>query len=196
MSELFGLLFSTVLINNLVLSYLVGLDLQVAASQRMSAAWLVGLATTYCLTLCLPGVYLLNHLIIIPLDLQYLDLLFYVILILVVVLASQKIMHRLFPLIYKQIDAVVPIILMNSVLLAVILLQGNNLISPIGSTLSGSFITGLFTGIGFLLLLLALTCLRERINNESIPEPFKGLPILLIALGIFSMGLMGLSGLQ
>ena len=81
MSELFGLIFSTALVNNLVLTYLVGLDLQVAASQRMNTAWLVGIATLYCLGLCLPGVYLIDHLIIIPLSLQYLDLLFYVMMI-------------------------------------------------------------------------------------------------------------------
>ena len=201
MSHFLGLLFSAVLVNNLVLNYLVGLDLQVAASQRISAAWLVGLATTYCLSICLPGIYLIEQLLIIPLALEYLALLLYVMLILVIVLASQRMIHRLFPLIYKQIDAVVPVILMNSVLLAVILLQQNDLTSSLGNTFKGntffgSFILGLGTGTGFLFLLLVLTCLRERINNENIPEPFKGLPVLLIALAIFSMGLMGLAGLQ
>jgi len=123
MSDLFGLLFSTALVNNLVLTNLVGLDLQVAASQRMNAAWLVGLATIYCLAICLPAVYLVDHLIIIPLSLQYLDILFYLMLFIVVVLSSQRLMHQLLPLIHKQIDALVPVILINSILLAVILLS-------------------------------------------------------------------------
>ncbi|MCG8379643.1 MAG: hypothetical protein MI865_09240 [Proteobacteria bacterium] len=191
MSDLFIYLFSTALVNNLVLSYLVGLDLQVAASQRINAAKLIGLATVYCLSLILPGVYLLNQLVIIPLQLQYLDLLFYVMLIIFVVLLSHKIIQRSFPLIFKQVDSVAPILLMNSTLLAVILL---NQIKP--TSFFGSLFYGLVTGIGFLFLLLVLTCLRERIDNENIPEPFRGFPVLLIALGIFSMGLMGLAGLQ
>lgn len=191
MSDLFGLLFSTVLVNNLVLTYLVGLDLQVATSQRMNAAWLVGLATIYCLAICLPGVYLIEQLIIIPLSLQFLDLLFYVLLIISIVYVSQNLMHRLFPRIYQQVDAMVPVILVNSILLAVILLSQNQ--SP---SFFGAMLYGVCTGIGFLFLLLVVTCLRERIDNQNVPAAFRGLPILLITLGILSMGLMGLAGLQ
>lgn len=191
MSEFFGLIFSTALVNNLVLTYLVGLDLQVAASQRMNAAWLVGLATIYCLAICLPCVYLIDHLIIIPLSLQYLDLLFYVISIIVVVYASQQLMRRLLPLMYKQVDSLVPIILINSILLAAILLSQEQSYSFLDALLYG-----ISTGIGFLFLLLVLTCLRERIENNNVPIPFRGLPILLITLGILSMGLMGLAGLK
>ncbi len=191
MSELFGLLFSTALVNNLVLTYLVGLDLQVAASQRMNAAWLVGLATIYCLAIFLPAVYLVDHLIITPLSLQFLDLLFYVMLIIAVVYSSQQLMHRILPLMYKQVDALVPVILVNSILLAVVLLSQEQ-----NHSIFGLMLYGISTGIGFLFLLLVLTCLRERIDNNNVPIAFRGLPILLITLGIFSMGLMGLAGLR
>jgi Na+-translocating ferredoxin:NAD+ oxidoreductase subunit A len=191
MSELFGLLFSAALVNNLVLTNLVGLDLQVAASQRMNEAWLVGLATIYCLAVCLPAIYLFDHLIIIPLSLQYLDLLFYVILIIVVVYSSQQLMHRLLLPMHKEVDAIVPVILINSILLAVILLfQEQNY------SFFRLMLYGISTAVGFLFLLLVLTCLRERIENNNVPEPFRYLPILLIALGIFSMGFMGLAGLK
>ncbi len=191
MSELFGLLFSTALVNNLALTYLVGVDLQLAASQRINAAWFIGLATIYCLSLCLPGAYLINQIIIIPLQLQYLDLLLFVLLILVIVLLSQKIFHLLFPLIFQQVDAIIPILLINSVFLAVILLQESQI-----NSLIDSFFFGFGSGLGFLFLLLVVTCLRERIDNENIPNLFRGLPILLIAMGILSMGLMGLAGLR
>ena len=191
MSDLFGLLFSTALVNNLVLTYLVGLDLQVAASHRMNAAWLVGLATIFCLAIVLPAVYMVDHLIIIPLSLQYLDLLLYLMMIIVVVFSSQQLMHRLLPLMYKQVDALVPIILINSILLGVILLSQNQNYSILGMMLCG-----VSTGIGFLFLLLVLTCLRERVDNNKVPIAFRGLPILLITLGIFSMGLMGLAGVK
>lgn len=191
MSDLFGSLFSAALVNNIVLTYLVGLDLQVAASQRMNAAWVVGLATIYCLTICLPAVYLVDHLIIIPLSLQFLDLLFYVMLIIIVVFSSQQLMHRLLPLMYKQVDALIPVILINSIFLAVILLSQEQ-----NHFILGMLLYGISTGVGFLFLLLILTCLRERIDNINVPIAFRGLPILLITLGIFSMGLMGLAGLK
>ena len=191
MNELFGLLFSVALVNNLVLTNLVGLDMQIAASQRMNEAWLVGLATIYCLAICLPAIYLFEHLLIIPLSLQYLDLLFYVMLIILVVYFSQQLMHRLPLRIQKQIDALIPVILINPILLAVALLYQEQNFSFFRLMLYG-----ISTGIGFLFLLLVLTCLRERIENNNVPKPFRCLPILLIALGIFSMGLMGLAGLK
>jgi electron transport complex protein RnfA len=191
MSELFGLLFGAVLVNNLVLTTLVGLDLQVTASQRMHTAWLLGLATLYCLSLCLPGAYLIDHLLIIPLQLQYLDLLFYMMLIMGIVYASQKVVALFFPLLSEHVNAIVPVILVNSIFLAVILLSQDQSL-----TFFGSFYSGVGTGTGFLFLLLVLTCLRERIDNDDVPVSFRGLPILLMALGIFSMGLMGLAGLK
>jgi H+/Na+-translocating ferredoxin:NAD+ oxidoreductase subunit A len=190
MSDLFLLLFNTAIINNLALTYLVGVDLQLAASQRINAAWLIGLSTIYCLCLCLPGAYLIKQVIIVPLQLQYLDLLLYVMLILVIILASQNFLQRLFPIIFQKIDALIPILLINSVLLAVILLQESQI-----NSLYDSFFFGFGTGLGFLFLLLVVTCLRERIDNENIPMPFRGIPILLIAMGMLSMGLMGLAGL-
>jgi H+/Na+-translocating ferredoxin:NAD+ oxidoreductase subunit A len=191
MSELLLLLFNAAIINNLALTYLVGIDLQVAASHRINTAWLMGLATIYYLCLCLPGAYLINQFIIIPLQLQYLDLLLYVMMMLVIVLASKNIVHLLFPLLIEKIDAIIPVLLINSILLAVILLQESQINSFIDS-----FLYGLATGLGFLFLLLVVTSLRERIDNENIPEPFRGIPILLIAMGMLSMGLMGLAGLQ
>lgn len=190
MSDFFGLVFGAVLVNNLVLTYLVGLDLQVAASKRMDAAWLIGLATLYSLMLCLPAVYLIDQLIIIPFSLQFLDLLFYVMLIIIVVYGSQNIVRRLFPRVSQHTDTLIPVILLNSILLAVILINQDQ-----NNSFLGALINGIAIGAGFLFLLLTLTCLRERIENQDIPAPFKGLPILLISLGIFSMGLMGLAGL-
>mgnify|MGYP002622460483 CR=1 FL=1 len=188
MSEFFGLLFSAVLANNLALSYLVGLDLQVAASRRISTAWLIGLSNLYCLTLCLPAVYILDQLIIAPLQLQYLDLLFYLMLILLIVYASKNLFAIFFPLLSQQLEKVIPLLLLNSLLFAVILLDNSN-------SFTGALLYGFSSGTGFLFLLLVITCLRERIDNEAIPLPFQGLPILLISLGIFSMGLMGLAGI-
>jgi len=191
MSDLFLLLFNAAIINNLALSYLIGVDLQVAASQRMNTAWSMGIATVYCLCLCLPSAYLINQFVIIPFQLQYLDLLLYVMMILVIVLASKNIVYKLFPLLIEKIDTLVPVLLINSILLAVILLQEAQINSFIDS-----FLFGLGTGLGFLFLLLIVTCLRERIDNVNVPEPFRGIPLLLIAMGILSMGLMGLAGLQ
>ncbi|MBL1141371.1 MAG: hypothetical protein HND53_04990 [Proteobacteria bacterium] len=190
MGDLLLLLFNTAIINNLALTYLVGIDLQVTASQRTNTAWLTGVATLYCLSLCLPATYLINQLIIIPFELQYLELLLYVMTILIIVLGTKNIIYRHYPFLIEKVDAITPVLLINSILLAVILLQKSHINSFIGS-----FMYGLGTGLGFLFLLLIITFLRERIDNKSVPKPFRGIPLLLISIGILSMGLMGLAGL-
>lgn len=191
MSDFFLFLFNATLVNNIVLTYLVGIDLQVSTSRRMDVAWFTGLSTLYCLFVLLPCIYLVRIFIIIPFGLEYLDLLFYVLITLVVVLASQKLFHRLYPLGFQQINAIVPVILMNSILFSIILLQ-----EPQVNSVVDSFLFGLASGIGFLFILLVITCLRERIDNSNVPKPFQGLPIILITFGMLSMGLMGLSGLS
>lgn len=191
MSDFFLFLFNATLVNNIVLTYLVGVDLQAANSRRMDVAWFTGLATLYCLCLTLPVVYLMRSLIIIPLHFEFLDLLIYTLTILVVVLISKNLFNRLFPFVFQQVNAFIPIILMNSILLAVILLQEQFVTSFIRSLLFA-----FTTGLGFLFLLLVITCLRERIDNNNVPRPFRGLPILLISFGMLAMGLMGLAGLK
>ncbi len=191
MSDFFLFLFNATLVNNIVLTYLVGVDLQVATSRRMDVAWFTGLATLYCLIILLPCIYLAHIFIVLPLDIQYLELLIYVLITLVVVLGSQKLIHRLFPFFIQQINAIVPVILMNSILFAVILLQEAQV-----NSVMDAFLSGFTSGSGFLFLLLVITCLRERIDNSNVPKPFQGLPIVLFTFGMLSMGLMGLSGLS
>ena len=191
MSSFFLFLFNATLVNNIVLTYLVGVDLQVASGRRMDVAWFTGLSTLLCLCILLPVIYLVRNQIVIPLAIEYLDLLIYMLITIVVVLVIQKLFHQLFPSSFQQINAIVPLIFMNSILFAIILLQETQV-----NSFTGSFLFGLATGLGFLFLLLVITCLRERIDNANVPKPFQGLPIILITFGMLSMGLMGLSGLK
>ena len=190
MSDFFLFLFNAILVNNLVLTHLVGLDLQVATSRRMDIAWFTGLITLFCFCILLPCIYLARVFIVAPLEIEYLDLLLYVLITIVIVLVIQKLFYRFVPLSFQKIKAITPVILMNSILFAVILLQEiqvNNIID--------SFLFAVASGTGFLFLLLVITCLRERIDNANIPKPFQGLPVILITYGMLSMGLAGLSGL-
>ena len=189
MSEFFLLFIGAAFANNLLFGHLVGLDLQAAASRRLDAAWLTGLATLYGLCLCLPAVYLLQ-LLLVPLELDDLALLFYILVIITLLLASARGLGAIFPHWARRVEALLPVILMNATLLAGVLLQQGQVRS-----LAGSFLSAAATGAGFLLLLLVLTCLRERIDEAEAPAPFRGLPVLLVTLGLLAMGLQGLTGL-
>ena len=191
MSEFFLILLNTALVNNLVLTYLLGLDLQIAASRRMHVAWFTGLATLFCLSLVSPLAWIVNTMLLNTFQLQQFAVFIDMALILLVVLSLQRLSLRLFPLLFDRIKAVTPLILINSLLLGVILLEQAS-----SKGFAGSILSGIANGLGFLLMLLLICGLRERIDNKLVPMVFRGIPVLLVSLGIFSMALMGLVGIQ
>ena len=94
MSEFFLILLNTALVNNLVLTHLLGLDLQIAASRRMQVAWLTGLATLLCLTLITPLAWLVNNTLFISPHLQQFAIFIDVATILLVILLLQRLSLR------------------------------------------------------------------------------------------------------
>ena len=191
MNEILITLFSCALLNNLVMTHLVGLDLQLVASQRMQAAWNTGATTLVSLCILIPTARVLDVLILVPLQLQHFTVLVYVAMTVLIITALQRAFYFMFPQHKENFNSVVPLLLTNNLFLAAMLLQ---------QTGSKDFfmlcVMALAYGLGFLLLLLLITSMRERIDHNKVPRHFQGIPILLFSLGIFSMGLMGLTGIK
>lgn len=191
MNEILITLFSCALLNNLVMTHLVGLDLQLVASQRMQAAWNTGATTLVSLCILIPTAKVLDVLILVPLQLQHFTVLVYVAMTVLIITALQRAFYFMFPQHKENFNSVVPLLLTNNLFLAAMLLQ---------QTGSKDFfmlcVMALAYGLGFLLLLLLITSMRERIDHNKVPRHFRGIPILLFSLGIFSMGLMGLTGIK
>ncbi len=191
MTEFFALIFSAAIMNNLAMTHLVGLDLQLAGSKAMRAAWLIGLATLANFIVIFPLSHLLVHYFIQPLSLEYLSLFFLVLSILVTIYLLQNMLVTLLPMLSNEILSVTPLLIMNSTLLGSVLFYQTKI-----RHLLDAVVYALAHGSGFLLLLLMICCLRERIDDNQVPLAFRDIPILLISLGIFSMGLTGLTGLS
>jgi electron transport complex protein RnfA len=189
MGDLFLLLLIATGFSNIALTYLLGINFQHSVSKRMEASSLMGIATLFLLVLSLPVTYILNQRLIIPFELQKFDLLFYIVIMLGVVLVLKFIIRNFFPLLNEKINIILPVLLINTVILALI-----PVLEPQINSIADSSIFGLGTGLGFLLLILVITCLRERLDNKYVPEAFRGVPLLLISMGILSMGLLGLAG--
>ncbi len=185
MNDFFALLLGVALVNNVVLTCHLGPDLKTITSRHMEVAWLIGLSTVWYLALCLPAVYIAEHFIITTLQLPAFDWLLYISIIILTALFFARIMPPLFPALHRHTAILAPVLLMNSTLLVTALPED-------GNTFTSALLRIFFAGAGFLLLLLVLICLRERVDHRDVPEPFRGRPIFLITLGIISMSLMGL----
>jgi len=187
MEEIFLVLISSALVNNIVVAHVIGTDPALVATQRRDVAR----GISYLMLILLPLTTVIasatTQLILIPLQLQYLQTFVFVMLIIMIVYGL-----RLWPMLSGKSGAkmFLPLAGVNVTVLGTLLLnqqQENNLFY--------SFIFGLGTAIGFALMLALLTAINTRLEMADVPAPFKGLSITLLTLGLISMAFLGFSGL-
>jgi len=190
MSEYLLILVSTILVNNFVLVKFLGLCPFMGVSNKLETAIGMGLATTFVLTLASVCSYMANEYLLAPLGLEYLRTITFIVVIAVVVQMTEAIVHKTSPLLYQVLGIYLPLITTNCAVLGVALLNIQEQHSFLQSALYG-----FGAAIGFSLVLVLFSSMRERITVSDVPEPFKGNAIALITAGLMSVAFMGFSGL-
>jgi electron transport complex protein RnfA len=190
MSEYLLILVSTILGNNFVLVKFLGLCPFMGVSNKLETAMGMGLATTFVLTLASICSYLANQYLLEPLGLEYLRTITFIVVIAVVVQMTEAIVHKTSPLLYQVLGIYLPLITTNCAVLGVALLSVQE---DHGFIESGLY--GFGAAVGFSLVLVLFSTIRERITVSDVPEPFKGNAIALITAGLMSVAFMGFSGL-
>ena len=184
------LLISTILVNNFVLVKFLGLCPFLGVSRRLESAIGMGLATTFVLTLASVSSYLMYEYLLLPLDLQYLRTISFIVVIAVVVQLTEIIVHKFSPVLRRLLGLYLPLITTNCAVLGVALLN-----IQAEHSFVESIIFGIGTALGFTLVLVLFAALRERIDVADVPVPFQGASIGLITAGLMSMAFMGFIGL-
>lgn len=184
------LLTSTILVNNFVLVKLLGLCPFLGVSRRLQSAIGLGLATTFVLTLASGSSYLLYTYLLLPLDLQYLRTISFIVVIAVLTQFTEMIVHKFNPVLHRLLGLYLPLITTNCTVLGVALLN-----IQAQHTLIESILFGIGTAMGFTLVLVLFATLRERIDAADVPTPFQGVAIGLMTAGLMSMAFMGFIGL-
>ncbi|MEH6453389.1 MAG: electron transport complex subunit RsxA [Psychromonas sp.] len=190
MSEYFLLFISTVLVNNFVLVKFLGLCPFMGVSNKIETAVGMSFATTFVLTLTAAVSYIVNNYILLPLDLHYLQTLSFILVIAVIVQFTEMVMHKTSPTLYRLLGIFLPLITTNCAILGLALLnitEGHDFVS--------SIIYGFGAGVGFSLVLVIFSSMRERLAASDVPLPFKGASIAMITAGLMSLAFMGFTGL-
>jgi electron transport complex protein RnfA len=190
MKEYLIILVSTILVNNFVLVKFLGLCPFMGVSRKLETALGMGLATTFVLTLSSVCSYLVNHYLLMPLELEYLRTIAFIVVIAFVVQFTEMVVHKTSPLLYQVLGIFLPLITTNCAVLGVALL---NVQAQLGFMESALY--GFGAAVGFSLVLTLFAGLRERIDAADVPAPFKGNAVALITAGLMSMAFMGFSGL-
>ena len=190
MSELFIILVATVLVNNFVLVRFLGLCPFMGVSRNLEAAAGMSLATAFVLTLSSASAYLLHEYVLVPLELEYLRTITFILVIAASVQFTEIMVRRLSPLLDQVLGIYIPLIATNCAVLGVALLNVQQ---------SDGFVQSVFYGLGaaggFALVLVMFAAIRERLEAADIPAPFRGTAIALMTAGIMSLAFMGFSGM-
>lgn len=190
MTEYLLLLVATVLVNNFVLVKFLGLCPFMGVSNKLETAVGMSAATTFVLTLASVCSYLVNAYILVPLDLQALQTLSFILVIAVVVQFTEMVVHKTSPTLYRLLGIFLPLITTNCAVLGVALLNINE-----QHNFVESIIYGFGAAVGFSLVLILFSALRERLAAADVPVAFRGAAVAMITAGLMSLAFMGFSGL-
>ncbi|MEY3017859.1 MAG: hypothetical protein RL336_994 [Pseudomonadota bacterium] len=184
------LLLSTVLVNNFVLVQFLGLCPFMGVSNRLETAMGMGAATTFVLTLASVCSYLTFNYLLAPLGLEYLRTIAFILVIAVVVQFTEMVVRKTSPLLHKVLGVYLPLITTNCAVLGVALLNVNK-----QHNFGQSAVYGFGAAVGFSLVLVLFSAMRERLAVADVPKPFQGAAIGMITAGLMSLAFMGFAGL-
>lgn len=159
-------------------------------SNKLESAVGMGAATTVVMTLASICTYLVNHWILVPLGLEYLHTIAFILVIAAVVQFVKIFAEKTSPFLHRVLSVFLPLITVNCAVLGAALLNTQKTHNFFESTLYG------FGGAaGFSLVLILFSAMRERLAVADVPLPFKGAAISMITAGLISLAFMGFAGL-
>ena len=180
-----------VFVNNVVLSQFLGICPFLGVSKKVSTATGMGAAVTLVLLLATMVTWLVQTYILVPLGLEFLQTIAFILVIATLVQMIEMIIKKISPALYQALGVFLPLITTNCCVLGVAIL-----VIQKEFTYAESLVYAVSIGIGFLLAMVIFAGIREQLaKTGSTPRAMKGTPIALITAGILAMAFMGFSGL-
>ena len=190
-ANLVGLMITASLVNNVVLSQFLGLCPFLGVSKKTDTALGMGGACIFVITLASLVCSTIYKFILAPLDLGYLQTIVFILVIAMLVQFVEMILKKYIVSLYQALGVYLPLITTNCAVLGVAL---NNVTDCY--TILESTITGFATAIGFTIAIVILAGLREKMEYNDIPAPFKGMPLVLLTSGLMAIAFTGFSALK
>ncbi len=184
------LLVTTALVNNVVLVKFLGLCPFMGVTKTIDTAFGMGLATTFVITMATGVCWMLETWVLLPLGIDYLRILTYILVIAGVVQFTEMVVKKSAPELYQTLGIYLPLITTNCAVLGLPLLNAQE-----KSGFVHSLLFGFGSSIGFTLVLLMFAGLRERLALARMPNAFAGAPIGFITASLLALAFMGFAGL-
>lgn len=190
MSDLISIIIGTIFVSNYVLGQFLGICPAMGVTSKVETARGMGFAVIFVITLASLVSWIIQYYLLEPLHIEYLQTVVFILVIASLVQSVESVMKKTMPSLYGALGVFLPLITTNCVVLGVaikVISNQYNLLSTLVYALSAS--------LGFMLVMLMLAYLREKIVDNNTPEAFKGAPMTLVILGLMSIAFMGFAGL-
>jgi Na+-transporting NADH:ubiquinone oxidoreductase subunit E len=182
--------FASIFTGNILLVYCLGMCSFLSVSKQVNTALGLGLAVTFVLTITSALNYIVFYYVLEPLGVEYLRYIAFIVVIAAAVQLLEMIIERFSESLYINLGIFLPLITVNCAILGVSLFMVIRKYTFIQSVLFG-----MGSGLGWLLAILAMAGIRQRLNEKKIPPALRGPGIVLIISGLMAMAFIGFSGI-
>ena len=182
---------SAIFVNNIVLSQFLGICPFLGVSKKVDTALGMGAAVAFVLTLATVVTFLLQEFVLVPLGIEYLQTISFILVIAALVQMVEIILKKISPALYQALGIFLPLITTNCAVLGVAILVVQRQFSLVESV-----VYAFSTAIGFALALVVFAGLREQLAMVNVPKGMRGMSIVLVTAGLLSLAFMGFSGVD
>jgi electron transport complex protein RnfA len=189
-ASIFVIVISAIFVNNFVLSRFLGICPFLGVSKQVETAFGMGMAVTFVMTLAGILTYFIHSFILVPLNLEYLKIVAFILVIASLVQFVEIVLQKTSPTLYQALGVFLPLITTNCAVLGLALLNIQyefNLLQTIAHSVAAA--------VGFSLAIVLFAGIREKLEIADVPGPFKGFPIALITASLMSIAFLGFTGL-
>ena len=189
-TEILLFMVSCILTHNFIFNRFLGCCPFLGVSSKVETSVSMGLAVTFVMTIASLFCWLIYNYLLIPLELTYMNTIAFILVIAALVQFVEMFLKKSSPTLYSALGIYLPLITTNCAVLGVATLNMNNNYSLLQSVLNGTF-----SALGFLLAIVLMAGVRERLESSKIPACMKGFPITLVSAGLMAVAFMGFNGL-
>ncbi len=202
--EYLNLFVKSIFIDNMVFAYFLGMCSYLAVSKNVKTALGLGLAVTFVLSVTLPVNYLLEMKILRPgalkwlsedlanVDLSFLSFIMFIAVIAAMVQIVEMVVEKFTPALYASLGIFLPLIAVNCAILGgSLFMQQRNF-----GNIAEATVYGFGSGIGWLLAIVGIAAIREKITYSDVPKPLRGLGITFIITGLMGIAFMAFLGVK
>ncbi|MDD4609585.1 MAG: NADH:ubiquinone reductase (Na(+)-transporting) subunit E [Bacteroidaceae bacterium] len=206
MENLLSLFVRSIFVDNMIFAFFLGMCSYLAVSKNVKTALGLGVAVTFVLVVTLPVNYLLQTEVlsadgILGMDLSFLSFILFIAVIAGIVQLLEMIVERFSPSLYASLGIFLPLIAVNCSIMGASLFMQQRINLPAENVqaitgVGSALVYALGSGIGWLLAIVGLAAIREKMAYSDVPTPLRGLGITFITVGLMAMAFMCFSGLK